>query len=137
MYYIIDGRIQFNLDNLKKPKNETEIVNIVKDAYQSRRKIRVLADGHSWSQIAQTQDIMISLVDYAGIVEYDRKALTVTVRAGTPLHQISTDLDKMGLAMMNLGSVAGQSVAGAISTGATPCSCICKVATYIVIPSTE
>ena len=105
------------MDNLKKPKTEVEIVSVVKDAYQSGRKIRVLADGHSWSQIAQTQDIMLSLVDYTGIVENDRNALTVTVRAGTPLHQISTALDKMGLAMKNLGSVAGQSIAGAISTG--------------------
>ena len=60
---------------------------------------------------------MLSLVDYTGIVEDDRNALTVTVRAGTPLHRISTALDKMGLAMKNLGSVAGQSIAGAISTG--------------------
>jgi len=111
------------LDNLEKPTTEAQIVNIVKNAYQSGRKIRVLADGHSWSQIAQTQDIMISLADYTGILESNSQELTVRVRAGTPLHEISTELDRMDLAMMNLGSVAGQSIAGAISTGTFMSAC--------------
>lgn len=112
-----DGRIQFNLVNLTTPESEDEIVTIVQNAYQNNRKIRVVGDGHSWSHIAQTQDIMISLNKYRGIVATDKQKMTVTVKAGTPLDQISEDLDKLGLGMINLGSVAGQSIAGAISTG--------------------
>ena len=112
-----DGRIQFNLVNLTTPESESEIVSIVQNAYQNSRKIRVVGDGHSWSHIAQTQDIMISLNKYRGIVSTDKQKMTVTVRAGTPLEQISEELDKLGLGMINLGSVAGQSIAGAISTG--------------------
>ena len=117
MMYILlpDGRIWFNLDNLLTPESEDEIKSIVQDAYQNNRKIRVVADGHSWSHIAQTQDIMVSLTNYRGIVSVDEQ--TVTVRAGTPLEEISQELDKLGLGMINLGSVAGQSIAGAISTG--------------------
>lgn len=121
MYMLLtDGRIWFNLDNLLTPESEDEIKSIVEDAYQNNRKIRVVADGHSWSHIAQTQDIMVSLTNYRGIVSVDEQ--TVTVRAGTPLEEISQELDTLGLGMINLGSVAGQSVAGAISTGKQQCT---------------
>lgn len=112
-----DGRIYFNLDKLHRPTNETEIVSLVQKAYKDGGKIRVIGDGHSWSEIAQTQDIMISLVDYTGLVGVDRDKMTATFKAGTSLSDISQVLEKEGLAMINLGSVAGQSIAGAISTG--------------------
>ena len=60
---------------------------------------------------------MISLNKYRGIVTTDKQKMTATVKAGTLLEQISEELDKLGLAMINLGSVAGQSIAGVISTG--------------------
>lgn len=105
------------MENLHTPKNETDIINIVKDAYQNNRKIRVVGDGHSWSLIAQSQDIMVSLTEYRGIVNVDKDEMTVTVKAGTPLEEPSRELDEINLGMINLGSVAGQSIAGAISTG--------------------
>ena len=119
-YYIPDGRIHFNLDNLRVPQTEEEIVDIVLEAYRSMpvRKIRVLGDGHSWSEIAQTQDIMISLAEYTGIIgEPDGAALTATFKAGTPLNVMSEVLEGKGYSMINLGSIAGQSIAGVISTG--------------------
>ena len=112
-----DGRIQFDLSKLKTPSTEDEIVKIVKDAHENSGSIRVLADGHSWSEIAQTQDIMISLANYAGLLCIDKEKMEATFKAGTPLRSISLELDKNELAMIQLGSVAGQSIAGAISTG--------------------
>lgn len=120
-----DHRIEFNLDNLHTPKSHEEIVNIIKNAHGGKRKIRVLAAGHSWSHIAQTQDMMISLHDYTGMIIVDKKNLKVTVKAGTILRELSELLDKEGLAMLNLGSVAAQSLGGAISTGR---SCTCYIA---------
>ena len=90
---------------------------MIEKAYNEGRKVRVLAAGHSWSEIAQTQDIMISLHEYTGIMEVDKENLRVTVKAGTSLRHLSELLDKEGLAMINLGSVAAQSLGGAISTG--------------------
>ena len=43
--------------------------------------------------------------------------MEATFRAGTPLRNMSLALDEKGYAMIQLGSVAGQSIAGAISTG--------------------
>ena len=112
-----DGRIHFDLSKLKTPFTEEQIVEIVKDAHQNNRAIRVLADGHSWSEISQTQDIMISLANYSGILGTDEEKMEAIFKAGTPLRNISLELDKRGLAMIQLGSVASQSIAGAISTG--------------------
>ena len=113
----IDGRIHFDLSNLQEPTTEDEIKSIVKDAYDNDRKIRVLGSGHSWSKVAQTTDIMISLSKYIGSVSIDRENLRATFKAGTSLRDISLALEEEGLAMLNLGSVAYQSIAGAISTG--------------------
>ena len=114
---LTDGRIVFNHSRLHIPKSHKEIVDIVKEAYNSKQKIRVLAAGHSWSEIAQTQDIMLSLHKYSGLVSVDKGNLLVTAKAGTKLRKLSELLDEQKLAMINLGSVAGQSIAGAISTG--------------------
>ena len=113
----IDGRITFNLTNSHLPETEAEIVQIVSNANKSGRKIRVLASGHSWSEIAQTQDIMISLGKYQGEVSFDPKNMEYTVKAGTKLVDLNDLLDKQKLAMINLGSVTGQTISGAISTG--------------------
>ena len=113
----VDGSIHFDLSNLQEPITEDEIKSIVKDAYDNNRKIRVLGSGHSWSEIAHTTDIMISLSKYTGLVSIDKENLEATFRAGTAVRDISLALDEEGLAMLNLGSVAFQSIAGAISTG--------------------
>ena len=113
----VDGRITFNLNNSYTPEDEAEIVNIVSEANKHGRKIRVLASGHSWSEIAQTQDIMISLGKYKGKVSFDPATMEYTVKAGTRLAELNELLDQEHLAMINLGSVTGQTIAGAISTG--------------------
>lgn len=92
----------------------------MKNAYENGRKIRVIGDGHSWSPIAQTEDILISLHKYSSTekdIEIDEDKSEVAVKAGTPLRTISTLLESRGYAMEQLGSVASQSIAGAMSTG--------------------
>ena len=64
---------------------EDEIVKIVTNAYSTGRKIRVLASGHSWSEIAQTDDILMLLHKYRGLVSFDMDNMEVTVKAGTKL----------------------------------------------------
>ena len=112
-----DGRITFNLDELHIPSSHDEIVTIVQEAYNNKKNVRVLAAGHSWSEIAQTQGVMLSLHNYSGLVNVDKENLLVTVKAGTKLRKLSELLEEEGLAMINLGSVAYQSIAGAVSTG--------------------
>ena len=68
--------------------------------------------------VPQTVDVMISLAKYTGLVnDVNETKMEATFRAGTPLRNMSLALDEKGYAMIQLGSVAGQSIAGAISTG--------------------
>ena len=60
----------------------------------------------------------MSLAKYTGLVnDVNETKMEATFRAGTPLRNMSLALDEKGYAMIQLGSVAGQSIAGAISTG--------------------
>ena len=105
------------MTNLYTPSSHDQIVEVVKKAYDEGRKVRVLATGHSWSNIVQTSDIMISLCEYQGVINLDREKMEVTVKAGTTFDVINSWLDAEGLAFINLGSISTQTVAGAISTG--------------------
>lgn len=79
--------------------------------------MKVIGSGHSWSDIAVPEDIAIDSSGLAGVVSIDEQAFTITVRGGTKLEHITDALDARGLAMPILGSIAKQSVAGAIATG--------------------
>ena len=43
--------------------------------------------------------------------------MTVTARAGTPLHVLNDELERLGLSLHNMGDIAEQTLAGAVSTG--------------------
>ena len=47
----------------------------------------------------------------------DRDAMTVTALAGTPLQELNAQLERLGLSLHNMGDIAEQTLAGAISTG--------------------
>jgi L-gulonolactone oxidase len=50
------------------------------------------------------------------VIDADRPSGLVKVQAGITIHELSTELDRLGLAMENLGDIDVQSIAGAIST---------------------
>jgi FAD-linked oxidoreductase len=47
----------------------------------------------------------------------DRDAMTVTAYAGTPLKVLNAELERRGLSLHNMGDIAEQTLAGAVSTG--------------------
>jgi len=98
-------------------QSKEEIVALVKHAYDKKIKIRVLGSGHSWSPIATTNGILISLYQYRGLVSRDAAKKQVTVWGGTTLVEITALLKEQGLALSNLPSVSDQTIAGAIVTG--------------------
>ena len=79
-------------------------------------RVRVVGAGHSFTPIARTDDVLVSLDGLTGIEAVDDTSGRVRVRAGTRLFDLNPRLDARGLAMPNLGDIAYQSVAGAIST---------------------
>ncbi len=97
------------------PESEEEIVQIIERAKKEQKKIRVVGNGHSFTQLVATNSILISLDKWEGIIEIDDNL--VTVRSGTNIKNLGELLFQYGLAQENLGDIDVQSIAGAISTG--------------------
>lgn len=99
------------------PQSETEIQQIVIRALEKQKKIRLIGSGHSFTPLSVTNDLLISLDKFQGLVSIDKIKKQVTVKAGTKLNLLNELLAKEGLAMTNMGDINVQSIAGAISTG--------------------
>lgn len=80
-------------------------------------RVKAVGSGHSFSAVAQAPDVQLRLDRLTGLVDADPAARRVTLRAGTPLHDIPRLLAPLGLAMTNLGDIDRQTVSGAVSTG--------------------
>ena len=69
-------------------------------------RVRVVGAGHSFTPIARTDDVLVSLDGLTGIEAVDDASGRVRVRAGTRLFDLNPRLDARGLAMPNLGDIA-------------------------------
>lgn len=98
------------------PKSEDELQQIVRHASTNRLRIKAVGSGHSFTAIALAEEILIDLSHYDQIIEIDKINNTVTVQSGIQLSKLNLELHKNGLAMQNLGDIAYQTIAGAIST---------------------
>ncbi|MFB9275336.1 D-arabinono-1,4-lactone oxidase [Cohnella cellulosilytica] len=99
------------------PLHIEEVVEAVKLCREQGRTLRVLGSGHSFTAIAASDDVFVSLDRMQGILHVDWEACTATVWAGTKLRMLGELLHSEGLAQENLGDIDVQSIAGAISTG--------------------
>ncbi len=99
------------------PGSEEAIVQLVQRAAESGRKVRAIGSGHSFTPLVPTDDVLVSLDRYQGLVSVKRETLRATVRGGTKLHTLGELLFAEGMAMENMGDIDAQSIAGTISTG--------------------
>jgi len=100
-----------------RPSTLEEISRIVADAADAGTTVKAIGAGHSFTDIALTNGVQLSLDGLSGLLNVDRQTRQVTLAAGTRLFQIPALLAPYGLAMENLGDIDHQSIAGAISTG--------------------
>ena len=99
------------------PRTEDELVELVRDTHARGGRLRIVGAGHSWSDAAACQDTMVNLDRLDRVVEVDAQASQVTVQAGIRIRELIVELERRGLALANVGSIAEQSIAGAIGTG--------------------
>jgi len=99
------------------PASVDDVAAAVKRARERDLRVKPIGAGHSFTAIAATDGVQISLDALTGIVRADRGTGLVTLRGGTRLRDIPRLLAPHGLAMTNLGDIDSQSIAGAISTG--------------------
>ncbi|XP_065898777.1 L-gulonolactone oxidase-like isoform X2 [Dysidea avara] len=111
-----NGELYFNHDDLHVVHSKEEIVAVIKRAHDEHLKIRVLGSGHSWSPVATSDGLIMSLYHYHGLVSHDMEKKQVTLRGGTTLAEMNGILDGLGLGLSNLPSISAQTIAGTIAT---------------------
>lgn len=102
------------------PCSPEQMRAIVIRAEKEYKNIRVVGSGHSFTPLAATDGLLMSLDNYQGITgiqKYPERDPIVSVKAGTKLSILNDLLFERGYALENLGDVAYQALAGAICTG--------------------
>jgi L-gulonolactone oxidase len=98
------------------PSSEDELARIVRDAAAAGERVKVVGAGHSFTGIALTDGRLVQLDRHQQVLACDAETGRVTVQSGIPISKLSEALYERGLAMPNLGDIAYQSIAGAVST---------------------
>ncbi|MDH6281674.1 D-arabinono-1,4-lactone oxidase [Prescottella agglutinans] len=101
------------------PRSVAELSTLVAGATERGLRVKAVGAGHSFTGVAVTDGILVSLDNIAGIesVRTTPDGPIATVWAGTRLRSLNEQLWNRGLAMINLGDIDVQSIAGALSTG--------------------
>jgi FAD-linked oxidoreductase len=110
------GNQKANPVSIDAPRSVGELAALVASASGQGQKVKAVGSGHSFTSAAATNGRMIRLENLSGILHIDHASCQVTVGAGTRLSDLNTLLHTEGLALANLGDIAYQTVAGAIST---------------------
>lgn len=106
------------------PQTLENLVDLVNRAERERQTIRAAGARHAWSDIAMSDGIMVEPDGLSSVERADSKELRagadgehlVWVGSGTHLHRLNPALEKMGLALINMGGYDAQTIAGVIST---------------------
>jgi hypothetical protein len=107
-----------------RPRTLPDLVELVRRAEAEGRTVRAAGARHSWSDVALTDGIMVEPDRLGSVERADPATLTAAARAerlvwvgaGTHLHTLNAELDRMGLALPNMGGYDAQTIAGVVST---------------------
>ncbi|MFC4784745.1 D-arabinono-1,4-lactone oxidase [Nocardioides sp. MAHUQ-72] len=102
---------------VEEPEDTAAVVTAVEKARADGGTVKMVGTGHSFTSIAAPEGTLLRPQRLSGIVGVDRDAMTVTALAGTPLKVLNAELERLGLSLHNMGDIAEQTLAGAISTG--------------------
>ncbi|MCR8657785.1 D-arabinono-1,4-lactone oxidase [Paenibacillus endoradicis] len=111
------GTVNTAPEKIVYPRTIEEVASIVMACSNESKYIRVVGSGHSFSAVAASDQVLMSLDEMQGIVNVNRSEYTATVWAGTKLKLLGELLYAKGLAQVNLGDIDLQTIGGAISTG--------------------
>ncbi|HYJ23211.1 MAG TPA: D-arabinono-1,4-lactone oxidase [Solirubrobacterales bacterium] len=100
-----------------RPADRDQLGETIATAAAAGRRVSVAGSGHSFTEAAMTDGVMVRIEALKGVIDADRESGLVEVGAGTVLADLNEELARLGLAMENLGDIDRQTVAGAISTG--------------------
>jgi alditol oxidase len=106
------GNYPYRAARLHHPKTIAHVQELVRRS----RKLKVLGSRHSFNDIADSPEDLITLDQLDHELVFDHERHTVTVDAGVKYGQICRALHRAGYALPNLASLPHISVAGACAT---------------------
>ena len=106
------GNYTYRAARLHQPKTIEQIQEIVSHS----SKVKALGSRHSFNDIADSSEDLISLEHFDQVLELNRERRTVTIEGGVRYGQLSDWLHGEGYALHNLASLPHISVAGACAT---------------------
>ena len=105
-------RFRYVPKRFAKPTTEQEIVDLIRNA----GSVRVFGSGHSFNAGVVSEETLVSLDDYSGLLWKDLEKKQVAVKGGTRVRDIVALLLEEGLAFKALPSHDAQSIAGILAT---------------------
>jgi FAD/FMN-containing dehydrogenase len=105
-------RFRYTPGKFARPTTEGEIVELIRNS----KSLRVFGSGHSFNAGIVSDDTLVSLDDYSGLLWIDRDKKQMAVKGGTRVRDVVQMLFDEGLAFHALPSHDAQSIAGILST---------------------
>jgi alditol oxidase len=106
------GNYHYKAKNLHHPDNIAQVQELVRNS----QKVHILGTRHSFNDIADGPEDLISLTNIEQEMTLDRENQTITVSSGMKYGDIATYLHENGYALHNLASLPHISAAGACAT---------------------
>ncbi len=101
----------------EEPGDVTAVVQAVERARAERSTVKMVGSGHSFTPISAPEHTMLTPGGMRGLLAVDTDKMTATARAGTLLKHLNVALEQAGVSLHNMGDIAEQTLAGAVSTG--------------------
>ena len=98
------------------PRDEEEVVALVRDASERGIGVRAAGARHSFTPIVETDGLLLDLSALTGVVGADPGRKRATALAGTLIRDFYEPLWRQGLALKNQGDIDTQQIAGAVAT---------------------
>src|SRR5215212_4807104 len=99
-----------------RPATVPELQAAVSAAAERGQTVRAAASGHSFTDTACTDGVMVRLDRLNRVLDVNRAAGLAKVEGGVVIRDLSEALYEQGLALENLGDIDVQTISGAIST---------------------
>lgn len=107
------GNVRFHAERVHAPDSVEQLCELVATA----SRVHCLGTGHSFSDVADTAGVLVSVRGLPARIDVDRATATVRVSAGLRWGDLAPVLHREGFALHNLGSLPHITVSGSCQTG--------------------
>ena len=106
------GNIVFSPKRWLVPSSIAEL----QDAIAANRKVRIAGSRHSFNNIVDSNETIVSTDNLNRVINIDGDAMTVLVEGGARYGDLATTIERKGFALANLASLPHISIGGAVAT---------------------